>query len=171
MRRNIELKARCGDLTRAAAACERLGARRAWTRRQVDTYFAVPEGRLKLRVEEPGEAALVRYERADVAGARESLYKVSPVADAAATLAALEAEHGVRRRVEKTRTLYLLENVRTHLDDVAGLGTFVEFEAVMDGGRSDEESLALLRRLSDELGIGAADLLGESYGDMGAGAS
>jgi adenylate cyclase class IV len=78
MRRNVELKARCGDLARAAAACERLGARRQWTRRQVDTYFAVPEGRLKLRVEEPsaalapgpGDAMLVRYRREDRAAAR-----------------------------------------------------------------------------------------------------
>ncbi|HUT36053.1 MAG TPA: class IV adenylate cyclase [Planctomycetota bacterium] len=169
MRRNIELKARCADLARAAAACERLGARRVWTRRQVDTYFAVTKGRLKLRVEEPGDAALVRYQRDDVAGARESLYEVSPVADASGALAALAAKHGIRCRVEKTRTLYLLENVRIHLDDVAGLGTFVEFEAVMGGGSSDAASNALLRRLRSELGIGDAELVAASYSDLLAG--
>jgi predicted adenylyl cyclase CyaB len=169
--RNIELKARCSDLARAGAACERLGARRAWTRRQVDTYFAVGEGRLKLREEEDAEAVLVSYQRADAAAARESHYELTPVRDVAATLASLAERYGVRARVEKTRTLYLLENVRIHLDDVAGLGTFVEFEAVMDGRRTDEESRALLRRLSDELGIEEADALGESYGDMGAATS
>ncbi len=174
MRRNIEVKARCSDLARAAAACARLGARRVWTRRQVDTYFAVPEGRLKLRVEAPsttlgagaGGAALVRYQREDVAGARESLYEVSPVTDAAATLGALAAQHGVRCRVEKTRTLYLIENVRIHLDDVAGLGTFVEFEAAVDGGCSEAASKALLRRLAEALGVEDGDLVGGSYADL-----
>jgi len=132
----------------------------------VDTYFAVPKGRLKLRVEAPGDAMLVRYQREDVAGARESLYEVTPVADAAATLAALAARHGVRSRVEKSRTLYLLENVRIHLDEVVGLGTFIEFEAVMDGAGSDEASAALIARLRDELGVADGDLSALSYGDM-----
>ncbi len=166
MRRNIELKARCGDLARAAARCERLGARREWTRHQTDAYFAVSEGRLKLRVETPGEAMLVRYRRDDRAAARESLYEVTPVSDPAATLAALAAQHGVRCRVEKTRTLYLIENVRIHLDEVEGLGAFVEFEAVMGEGCSDAAARELLGRLQGELGIAEGDLVAGSYSDL-----
>lgn len=175
MRRNIELKARCSDLARAAAACERLGAQRAWTRRQTDIYFLVPDCRLKLRMEEPltgrgpgpGEAVLVWYRRANAPGARESLYEVTPVCDAAATAASLAAQHGTGARVVKTRTLYLLGNVRIHLDDVEGLGTFVEFEAVMDGaGGGDDAALELLGRLRGALGIDEGDLVSQSYGDM-----
>ncbi len=171
MRRNIELKARCGDLAQAAAACERLGARRVWTRRQTDVYFAVPDGRLKLRIEDPGETVLVWYRRADAPGARESVYEVTPVCDVAATAASLAAQHGRGARVEKTRTLYLLENVRIHLDDVAGLGTFVEFEAVMGGAQRDDAAMALLGRLRGELAIADGDLVSQSYGDMQAGTS
>lgn len=170
MRRNIELKARCPDLARAAAACERLGARRAWTRRQTDIYFAVPEGRLKLRIEEPGEATLVRYFRADEPGARACRYELEPVCDPAAAAAELAATHGRLASVAKTRTLYRLENVRIHLDDVAGLGTFVEFEAVMDGSGSDEAARALIGRLRAALGIADGDLVERSYGDMAAAA-
>ena len=166
MRRNIELKARCNDLARAEAACERVGARREWTRRQTDTYFAVAEGRLKLRVEEPGDAVLVRYQRTDFAATRECLYELRPVPDPAATLAALAEQHGIRCRVEKSRTLFLIENVRIHLDEVEGLGTFVEFEAVMSDGCSDAASRELLGLLQDELGIAEGDLVAGSYSDL-----
>ena len=168
--RNIELKARCCDLARAEAACQRLGARRAWTRRQTDTYFGVARGRLKLRVEEaegqPPAAVLVEYHRPDAATARGSHYELTPVDNAEETLAALASRHGIVARVEKTRTLYLLENVRIHLDRVAGLGTFVEFEAVMGPADSDAAAHALLERLRRELGIAESDLLSGSYSDM-----
>jgi len=171
--RNIELKARCSDLAHAEAACERLGARRAWTRRQTDTYFGVARGRLKLRVEEPGEAGgpppsavLVEYHRPDAAAARDSQYELTPVDNPEETLAALASRHGILARVEKTRTLYLLENVRIHLDQVRGLGTFVEFEAVMGPADTDDAAHALLERLRRELGIAESDLLSGSYSDM-----
>jgi len=170
--RNIELKARCSDLAAAEAACQRLGARRAWTRRQTDTYFGVARGRLKLRVEEPcgGDgppaAVLVEYRRPDAAAARDSHYELTPVDSPKETLAALASRHGIMVRVEKTRTLYLLENVRIHLDQVGGLGTFVEFEAVMGPADTDDAAHALLERLRRELGIAESDLLSGSYSDM-----
>jgi len=167
--RNIELKARCPDLAQAEAACRRLGAAEAWTRRQTDTYFRVPDGRLKLRQESPGEAVLVSYHRPDVAAARASEYDVTPVASVEETLAALEARHGVACRVEKTRTLYLLGHVRIHLDRVDGLGTFIEFEAVMGPPHREADAQALLARLVLEFGIGEDDVLSGSYSDMIAG--
>jgi len=166
MKRNIELKARCGDLAQAEAVCERIGARRQWTRRQTDVYFAVPQGRLKLRLEEPGGAVLVAYDRVDRPAARESRYELTPVDDAEATLASLESRHGIAARVEKTRTLWLLDNVRVHLDDVKGLGTFLEFEAVMGPGEPDEQAHALLERLRREFAIAEEAILGVSYSDL-----
>lgn len=166
MARNIELKARCADLDAAAGACRRLGARFEWTRRQVDTYFRVAEGRLKLRVSTPGEALLVSYRRADEAAARDSQYELRPVEDAEAVLGEFTARHGILARVAKTRTLYLLGHIRIHLDRVEGLGTFIEFEAVMDDQHEDaptRERLAALRRA---FGIGDEDLLGESYAEL-----
>ncbi len=56
--RNIELKARIDDLDRAERLCRELGAAFQWTRRQTDVYFRVSDGRLKLRIEEPGDATI-----------------------------------------------------------------------------------------------------------------
>ena len=89
--------------------------------------------------------------------------------DAQATLAALEARHGIAARVEKTRTLYLIANVRIHLDEVAGLGTFIEFEAVLGEGDSEAEARALLGRLAAAFGIEPGEILAGSYADMVAG--
>lgn len=166
MRRNIEVKARCGDLARAAAICRRAGALHVWTRRQTDIYFAVPDGRLKLRIEQPGEATLVRYQRPDVAAIRDSRYELLAVPDAEATLFELETRYGSCARVQKERALYTLENVRIHLDQVEGLGTFIEFEAVMDGVERDAAARALLERLLADLGVAPEDVLSQSYGDM-----
>ena len=73
-RRNVELKARDPDPDAHAGArprARRRGSRRA---RQRDTYFAAPDGRLKLREQEPGGAELIAYQRPDAAdGAREPL--------------------------------------------------------------------------------------------------
>ena len=164
--RNIELKARCDDLERARATCERLGAVLQWTRRQTDIYFRVPDGRLKLRIEEPGGAILVAYHRPDAAAARESHYELTPVDDPDATVADLEARHGVLVCVEKTRTLYLLGHIRIHLDRVAGLGTFIEFEAVMSPEHDNAATHTRLARLRTAFGIAPAHLVPQSYSDL-----
>ena len=51
--------------------------------------------------------------------------------DAGALKTALVAALGIRGVVHKRREIYLWHNVRIHLDEVAGLGALVEFEAVL----------------------------------------
>ncbi len=105
---------------------------------QVDTYFAVEQGRLKLREivhtrpagETTATAELIRYERPDEAGARVSAYERTELADPTETRAQLAAEHGIRGVVEKDRELWLVDATRIHLDRVVGLGDFVELETV-----------------------------------------
>ena len=166
MARNIELKARCPDLARAEAICRQLGAVLQWTRRQTDIYFRVADGRLKLRIEEPGGATLVAYHRPDTPAARDSHYELTPVGDPDATLADLDSRHGILVRVVKARTLYLLGHVRIHLDRVEGLGAFLEFEAIMAPGEDEGATQALLSRLRDAFGLAPEPLIGQSYSDL-----
>ena len=56
MGRNVEIKARVADAVALLAAALALPARDCGAMRQVDTYFIVPRGRLKLR-EIDGERA------------------------------------------------------------------------------------------------------------------
>jgi len=163
--RNIELKARCADLAAVEERARRLGARCMWTRRQRDTYFPAPDGRLKLR-EEPGRPAqLIAYVRADAARARPSDYLIYATRDADSLRETLAAALGIRAVVEKERTLYLWRSTRIHLDRVAGLGDFVELETVL-GDQSDAAGEAELREAAAALGINTADIEPRGYVDL-----
>ena len=133
-RRNVELKALDPDPARSLERALALGAEDRGVIVQRDTYFRVRHGRLKLREEEPGEAHLIAYSRPDAAEVRVSSYRVVPVADPAGMRAALGETNGVDVVVEKRRRLLLWETVRIHLDEVEGLGSFLELEAVAEPG-------------------------------------
>jgi predicted adenylyl cyclase CyaB len=167
--RNIEIKARLRDPGGAEVVARRLGGPEPHLRvEQVDTYFVVPAGRLKLR-EITGtieRAELIFYHRADQAGPKRSEYDVVPVTNARELKAMLAAALGIRTVVRKQRTVYLYKNVRIHLDAVEGLGSFLEFEAVMPDGAPDREGEDLLRSLMSEFAIAPGDLLESSYSDL-----
>jgi adenylate cyclase class 2 len=148
---NLELKARCADLAAARAAVLRLRARSTEPLLQIDTYFPVPSGRLKLRWTRGQAAQLIWYDRPDQSKARISRYSLVPVTDAEGLKAALTAALGVRGEVRKQREVWWWHNVRIHLDEVAGLGQFVEFEAVLSPDETEAASRSRLDELCREL--------------------
>lgn len=182
--RNIEVKARA---PRGVAALRLLlpglGGVHQWTRRQVDTFFTTPRGRLKLRQEYEGgrllNAELIPYLRADTAEVRESSFAVLPVA-LPDLVAGLFAEIlGVRSVVEKTRELWVVHEgtVRVHLDEVAGLGAFCEIEAIVETEAGltvpgeDPTTVAALQEqrthdLLAALGLGPEDIQSQAYADL-----
>jgi adenylate cyclase, class 2 len=164
--RNIELKTRLRDPAAARAVAEALATKRLGVQHQVDTYFHCPHGRLKLRQIDGLSAQLVWYARPDQQGPKPSDYRLVPVANPETLKAALAAALGVRGVVEKRREIFLVDNVRIHLDDVAGLGHFLEFEAVLGAQHSDADGHAQLERLMRQFDIQGADLLDGSYGEM-----
>jgi predicted adenylyl cyclase CyaB len=163
---NIEIKSRYSSLSRARAIAVDLGARQAGVISQTDTYFHAPNGRLKLRQEDPGVDQLIFYVRPDKATAKLSRYQTVPLVDSAATLELLAAALGIRGRVRKRRELWRLDNVRIHLDEVEELGTFVEFEVMV----SERDGEALCRGRADVLiaafAIDDAALISGSYVDL-----
>jgi homotetrameric cytidine deaminase len=165
-RRNVELKARDRDPARSLERALALGADDRGELVQRDTYFATPRGRLKLREQEPGGAELIAYERSDRADARESRYRLAPVADGAALREALDAALGTTVVVAKRRRLLVWEGVRIHLDEVAGLGAFVELEGVAAPGSDLTAEGERVARLRAELGIADADLEATGYADL-----
>jgi adenylate cyclase, class 2 len=146
---NVESKTRCRDLEAVARLASSLGARYEGRLEQVDTYFHVPTGRLKLREIShvaPGghvsaSSELIRYERPDGSGARVSAYERTAIEDVESSKTRLTAAHGVRGCVRKQRNLWLLDSTRIHLDEVEGLGSFVELETVSPGEPGSGELL------------------------------
>lgn len=165
--RNIELKARLRDIEAARRTAAAIATERPGVEHQIDTYFPCPRGRLKLREIDGQRAELIWYARPDEQGPKASDYLVVPVADAPALKSALAAALGVSGVVDKRREIYLWHNVRIHLDEVAGLGTFIEFEAAVGPGIGDSAGHSQLAELSRRFGLGPGNLLPGSYGEMG----
>jgi predicted adenylyl cyclase CyaB len=175
--RNVELKARCADVHEVERRALAAGAVPTAVLHQRDVYFDAPRGRLKLREERrepypghPGEddltAELVHYHRADVATARESTYDLLRVDDAATVRRTLAERLGETGEVVKVRGLLLWEGVRIHLDDVDGLGTFVELEAVVGPAGDEAACAAKVARLREALGIADADVESRGYAGL-----
>jgi predicted adenylyl cyclase CyaB len=135
---------------------------------QRDTYFDVPEGRLKLREEKGSPPCLIAYQRPDLAGQRESRYRIVEVADADELREALATVLGIRVIVAKARRLFVVEGVRIHLDHVDGLGDFIEFEGVIDtdDGGTPERFEKLLTELRSTFGVREDDLVAGGYADL-----
>ncbi len=163
---NIELKARCEDLARLREACRSLGAESQEPDRQLDTYFGVAHGRLKLRESLLSGAELIFYERADIAGPRESHWETCPVENADGLKAILKRVLGVRAAVTKRREIFLIGNVRVHLDKVQDLGSFVELEGLVEDPAELMEIDNEVRGLQRALGIDDRSLVKESYSDL-----
>ena len=162
--RNLEFKARLADPGAALAAARQLGADLWGDLRQTDTYFAVARGRLKLRETVGFQAELIFYERDEVSEARPSDYSVVAFKDAGDLREALSRALGVVAVVRKRRTLLLLDTTRIHLDNVEGLGSFIEIEVPVSGeGQSAAERLTALIA---SLGLTWDDCIRQSYADM-----
>jgi homotetrameric cytidine deaminase len=164
--RNVELKARDPDPSRTLGLALALGAEDRGEISQRDTYFEGARGRLKLRQQDSGQAELIQYRRPDVTHGHTSEYRRVPVAEADALREALADAHGTLVVVDKRRRLLLWEGVRIHLDEVKGLGSFVELEAIARGESDLSEEGEKVERLRAELRIQDADLVAQGYSDL-----
>jgi predicted adenylyl cyclase CyaB len=164
--RNFEFKAKARNLDACEEKLIGLGPRFCGEDRQIDTYFVVPRGRLKLR-EGNIENALIYYERGDQAGARQSeilLYEQQPSPALKEILIKL---HGIRVIVEKLRRIYFIDQVKFHFDRVRGLGEFLEVEAIDRDGKIGEEQLQKqCRHFAHFFDIAPGDYIANSYSDL-----
>jgi predicted adenylyl cyclase CyaB len=164
--RNVEIKVRLTDRARVEAELARLGARDAGTESQHDVFYACRHGRLKLRESSRDGAALIHYERRDAAALRASDYELVRLAAATPLRQLLDRALGRCGELRKERHLYLLDNVRVHLDEVEHLGSFLELEAVVDASHPEPACAARAAALLLEFGIAATDHLAGAYVDL-----
>ena len=163
---NIEFKASTNKLAALEALLQQHNPLFIGEDHQIDTYFNVAVGRLKLR-EGNIENALIHYERVNTAGAKSShvlLYQHQPDK----TLKEILIKTlGIKAVVDKKRKIYFINNVKFHFDTVQGLGTFVEVEAIdKDGNIGKEKLQAQCDEYAALFKIDAGDFCALSYSDM-----
>jgi predicted adenylyl cyclase CyaB len=163
---NIEIKAHARDFAEIKSRAEALSDSPCEIIQQEDTFFNSPQGRIKLRVLTEQRAQLVYYTRTDQSGPKRSDYHIFETSDAENLKIVLGLAYGVRGVVRKTRYLYLAGQTRIHLDEVSGLGQFMELEVVMQPGQSDQQGQAIAEDLMQKLGVIPADLLEGAYMDL-----
>ena len=133
---------------------------------QIDTYFTVATGRLKLR-EGNIENTLIQYNRADTADAKLSeiiLYHHTPDP---ALKAILVLQLGVKAVVDKKRKIYFINNIKFHFDEVKGLGTFIEVEVIdKDGSLSTEDMKRDCAHYFQFFNLAQSQLIDRSYSDL-----
>ena len=161
---NIEIKACCKDPERVFALLKDKGAEHKGTDHQIDTYFKVSEGRLKLR-EGKIENNLIHYKRSNQDGPKKSEVILYPAGKDPGLKKILGETLGILVVVDKQRDIFFIDNVKFHIDKVVGLGSFMEIEAI--GEEGDETKLdAQCKQYMHELDILEKDLVSVSYSDL-----
>ena len=162
---NIEIKAHVSDLEGLADKVEELCGEPGSILFQRDTFYKLNRHRLKLR-NVNGNSELIIYDREDASGPKHSRYLRLPIPFPKAVHTVLRAILGVRGVVKKKRTLFLSGKTRIHLDEVDTLGTFLEFEVVLDAGENPHEGVGTANALMKRLGVKKENLISGSYIDL-----
>lgn len=164
---NIEIKARCFHPEKVEAFLLSSGARYVGLDTQKDTYFEVPGGRLKLR-QGSIENNLIFYHRADGEGPKTSHFYLSPVSDGPSLESLLTAALSVKVEVVKHRKIFFIEHTKFHIDEVPGLGSFVEIEVsnLHHPHLSRTSMEADCNKYMQDLGIEPEHLIANSYSDL-----
>lgn len=166
MARNVEIKARIDSVDALLARALPLADGPPERIEQDDTFFACANGRLKLRDFGDGRGELIHYERTDTEGPKLSDYVRVAATEPAALREALTRAHGQIGRVRKTRWLLLCGQTRIHLDQVEGLGDFLELEVVLRDEQGEADGQRIARALMAQLGVEPAQCLAVAYLDL-----
>jgi len=163
---SFEIKARSSDPVFLRAILKAHKARFKGLDHQIDTYFRVPSGRLKLR-EGNIENALIFYKRGDQKKSKRCDSVLFPCGKKTPLKKILTQALGVLTVVDKKREIYFLKNAKFHIDRVKKLGNFVEAEVFDPKGSLGAAKLRSQCEFYQKLlRIRAKDLVADSYSDQ-----
>jgi len=164
--KNVEIKARCENPSAVEKILLENGADFKGVDKQTDTYFNVAKGRLKLRRGNI-ENSLIYYDRPNKKGPKRSDFYLFKTSNLQEIKPLLDNALGVLVEVVKKRKIFYIDFVKFHIDEIEGLGYFVEIEA---GDLDDTKDIEQLREACDYymklLGIKEENLVNMSYSDM-----
>jgi predicted adenylyl cyclase CyaB len=163
---NVEIKARVDSIEQLLPVVLSLGGSEPQHTTQDDTFFACPNGRLKLRVTGDGHGVLIFYRRADALGPKSSYFVHSETSDPDGLRIVLTDAYGELGRVQKHRALVQVGHTRIHLDSVDGLGDFLEVEVPLGEELGHEDATREALDLIMALGIEESALIKGAYLDL-----
>ncbi|MBU0661014.1 class IV adenylate cyclase [Patescibacteria group bacterium] len=166
MELNIEIKAKSNNQEAIRDILKSKNADFKGVDHQIDTYFKVNNGRLKLR-EGNIENKLIHYQRENKEGPKQSDVTLYNFVPNSSLKDILTKSLGILTIVDKKREIYFIDNVKFHIDVVEDLGTFVEIEAIdKDGSIGKEKLLEQCNFYLNLFEICEEDLISLSYSDL-----
>lgn len=166
MAENVEVKARISNWKRQCGLAERLSGNPPEIVHQRDIFYDTKAGRLKLRFLSPHRGELILYHRPDETGPKRSDYTIHHTGDPSVLHSILESSMGAIGTIAKRRLVYHAGQTRIHLDEVEGLGRFIELEVVLREGRDEKEGAGIARDFMKRLEIRDEDLIDKAYIDL-----
>ncbi|MCJ7800961.1 MAG: class IV adenylate cyclase [Candidatus Marinimicrobia bacterium] len=163
--KNVEIKARITDYDKVKRLVEDLCHTPIHTEQQEDTFFNSSKGRLKLR-ESDGESAIIYYDRPNSYEPKQSDIAISFTENPDSLKSVLSKSIGIRGIIKKKRILYKYGQTRIHLDDVEGLGKFIELEVVLEHNQTSKDGETIAYNLMDLFDIQKTDLIDVAYIDL-----
>ena len=162
----VELKAKVHDINKVREKILGLNAEFIGKFHQMDTYFNVPKGRLKLReVEGKPYAQLIYYERENIAAPKKSEVFILEISNPEKFKEKIENILKIKSTVDKVREIYVYKETKIHLDSVKKLGFFIEFEKEVKESEIGK-TRKFLEKLMEKLDIKQENLIELSYGEL-----
>lgn len=163
----LEFKAKARNPTMLRQRIMGLAGVKLQNVRQEDIFFPCLTGRLKLRILGSDQGQLSHYRRADIAGTKISDCQIVITDRPHELCAVLVAAHGQRGRVIKDRLIARISGAQIHLDQVDGLGDFVEIEIPRSETPQEVQMAAgLMESLIGYLEIASDDMIAVAYIDL-----
>jgi predicted adenylyl cyclase CyaB len=164
----VEMKAKVDSLKPFQQKLQELSAKHVGAFHQVDTYYDIPQGRLKLReTEGENKAQLVYYERPDVQGPKQTQVFIIELTKPQNMKQFLSKVLRTKTVVDKQRAIYRIKGTQVHLDTVQNLGTYVEFERPTENTpEAAQKAQEILKKLMQTLGVKPETLIKRSYSDL-----
>jgi predicted adenylyl cyclase CyaB len=166
MPRNVEIKARISSVAALLPAVKQIADQGPCEIVQEDSYFACPTGRLKLRKFSATAGELIYYRRDPQLAPKESYYLRSSTTEPESLRLVLTTAYGEVGRVAKRRTLFMAGRTRIHLDQVSGLGDFLELEVMLEEHEPAPAGVREAHGLLARLGVNSSQLIAGGYADL-----
>ncbi len=163
MKKNYEIKCSIDGRKKVTGLKKALSKYIHSIEKQTDIYYKINNGRLKLRIINDISGSLIQYNRAEKKNKRISKYTISKTGDFRELDFILRKQFEVLITVVKKRDIYIDKNVRVHLDNVKGLGSFLEIEIIYDDlSKAKKQMKDLIYRLD----LDERKFIKESYSDL-----
>ena len=159
---NLELKISVTSHQKLKEILKEISAEYKGLLNQKDVYYSIPDGLLKLRVEN-GNESLIFYNRNEKTKNRWSDYNYIKFVDSGGEKF-FSNLFKVEVVVQKKRELFIYDNTRIHIDTVKSLGRFLELETLVINGKTDARKR--FKKIVELLDINESNQIRKSYRNL-----